>query len=82
MPIVLDLDARDWAGSRFVRSRLWEVSQAVGLLNQPRRQLYHRAWLQTIDTRAALARTPVLSALSPSRGWVPDFLVPPPTAHR
>jgi DNA-binding transcriptional ArsR family regulator len=45
----------------------------------PRGQYHHRAWLETIDVAAARARLPVLTALNPSAGVVPDFLAPPPS---
>jgi DNA-binding transcriptional ArsR family regulator len=38
-------------------------------------------WLETIDITAARSRLPVLTALNPSSGVVPDFLAPPPTTE-
>jgi DNA-binding transcriptional ArsR family regulator len=76
---LLELTAADWAHTTFVRSTVWEASQAARTLTSRRRQLPHRAWLDSVDTDAARRRLPVLLALHPDRGWVPDFLVPPPT---
>ena len=76
--MTLTLGADDWARTRFVHSRLWETAQAVRTLTRPRRQLHHRAWVDTVGSRDAVARLPVLAALNPAVGWVPDFLAPPP----
>ena len=75
---VLTLGAGDWARCRFVRSVLFETNQAVRALMLPRRQQHQRTWLNTIDRAGARARLPVLGALSPPHGWIPDFLAPPP----
>lgn len=76
---VLALGAQDWARSRFVRSLLWETSQAARTLIDARQQLHHQPWLARIDRAAARRHLLVLTALNPRSGWVPDFLAPPPT---
>lgn len=76
---VLTLSAQDWARSRFVRSLLWETTQAARTLIDPRQQVHHQQWLARIDRAAARRHLPVLAALNPRSGWVPDFLAPPPT---
>lgn len=76
--MVLRLGADDWARSRFVRSLLFETAQAVRAVIHPRKQVHQRAWLDTIDQEAARARLPLLRAVNPTSGWVPDFLAPPP----
>lgn len=75
---VIALHAEDWAKTRFVRSLLWEASQAVRTLLHPRQQLHHHTWLNTVDQAGARARLPVLLALNPAVGWVPDFTAPAP----
>jgi DNA-binding transcriptional ArsR family regulator len=77
---VLTLGPNDWARSRFVRSLLFETAQAVRVLAHPRQQVHQRAWLNVIDQDDARAHLPVLAALNPTAGWVPDFLAPPPRA--
>ena len=74
----------DLARIRFTRSLLWETVQAVRTLIHPRQQLFHRVWLDTVNHDDACAHLPALLALSPTTGWVPDFLAPPPqtTNHR
>src|SRR4051794_2364058 len=76
--LVLALGADDWARSRFVRSLLFETAQAVRVLLVPRKQVHHRTWLDTLDPAAVRAQLPILRALNPPVGWVPDFLAPPP----
>jgi DNA-binding transcriptional ArsR family regulator len=80
VPTLLRFGARDWARCRFVRSLLWEVEHAARTLIDARQQQYHRTWLNTIDRDEALRRLPVLLALNPHNGWVPDFLTPPAEA--
>jgi DNA-binding transcriptional ArsR family regulator len=76
--LVLVLGADDWARSRFVRSLLFEVTQAVRALMHPRQQVHQRAWLDALDQVSARNQLPILAALNPPAGWVPDFLAPPP----
>jgi DNA-binding transcriptional ArsR family regulator len=80
MPTVLRFGARDWARCRFVRSLLWETEHAARTLIDARQQRYHRTWLNTIDQHEAVRRLPLLLALNPIEGWVPDFLTPPAEA--
>ncbi len=75
---LLRLGPDDWARSRFVRSTLFEVAQAVRVLFNARTQHYQQPWLDTIDQGQARARLPVLQAINPDRGWIPDFIAPPP----
>ena len=72
------LHGHDLARTRFVRSLLFETLQATGVLVHAEKQLHHRYWLQSVDPAAARARLPLLLALYPRIGWVPDFLAPPP----
>lgn len=74
----INVSAEDWARTKFVRSLLWETMQAVRTIVHPRQQLHHRSWLDTVDVGLARRRLPVLLALNPRAGWIPDFLAPPP----
>jgi DNA-binding transcriptional ArsR family regulator len=74
---VIAMTPDDWARSRFVRSLLFETGQATRALMHPGRQVHHRPWLDAIDQDAVRARLPVLAALNPVSGWVPDFIAPP-----
>lgn len=75
---VLHVVAEDWTNTRFVRSRLWETGQALRVLLDPKTQQLHRAWLAGLDAPLLLSRLPILVALNPASGFVPDFLVPAP----
>jgi hypothetical protein len=79
---VLTFTTADALRCRFVRSLLWETLHAVRTLVDPPQQRFHASWLATIDPCAARKDLPVLLALNPRRGWVPDFLAPPPRAAR
>jgi DNA-binding transcriptional ArsR family regulator len=83
--IVLRLSGDDWANSRFVTSPLWEAFNAVRALAvdpHEHARRYHRGWLARVDRRQALTRCRHLVAVNPHRGWVPDFLTPPPAHPR
>ncbi len=80
MPTTVVLGAEDWARARFVRSRLWDTVQALRVTMFAPKQTLHRPWLVTLDLDAVARELPVLRALNPHRGWVPDFLAPPPAA--
>jgi DNA-binding transcriptional ArsR family regulator len=44
----------------------------------PGKPRHQRAWLESVDRAGARAQLPILAALNPPSGWVPDFLAPPP----
>jgi DNA-binding transcriptional ArsR family regulator len=68
----------DLLAVRFAVSPAWETQAAVQALADGRAHAYHQPWLQLARARAArLDLTPLLAALPP-RGYVPDFLTPPP----
>jgi DNA-binding transcriptional ArsR family regulator len=73
------LQARDdLLAVRFAVSPLWETQAAVQAFADERGRSYHQPWLQLVQARAArLDLTPLLAVL-PRRGYVPDFLTPPP----
>jgi DNA-binding transcriptional ArsR family regulator len=68
---------QDLGTIRFARSPTWETMGAVRLLIDPRGRLYHQAWHAAVGQAARQALEPLL-AVSPLKGWVPDFLSPPP----
>jgi DNA-binding transcriptional ArsR family regulator len=77
---VLTLRAQDWARTRFARSLLWETTQAVRTLIHSRRPVHDQRWLALLDSGTARHHLPVLTALNPTSGWIPDFLAPPPAS--
>lgn len=67
---------------RFAVSPAWETQAAVQALADERGRIYHGAWLMRVRAHAAeLDLAPLLAAL-PRRGYVPDFLAPPPHTSR
>jgi DNA-binding transcriptional ArsR family regulator len=69
---------QDLGTIRFARSPAWETMQAVRLLIDPRGRSHHRAWHAAARESAAAEDLAPLFAVNPLRGWVPDFLTPPP----
>jgi len=71
----------DLLAIRFARSPVWETHEAVRSLVDTRSALYHGPWRSTVAGRAAELRLDELYAVSAlEKGWVPDFLTPPPPA--
>jgi DNA-binding transcriptional ArsR family regulator len=68
---------QDLGTIRFARSPAWETMQAVRLLIDPRGRSYHQPWHATARHAPNDELAP-LFAVSPLKGWVPDFLSPPP----
>jgi DNA-binding transcriptional ArsR family regulator len=63
---------------RFGCSALWETVLAVRTLVDPVQRPYHLRWLAGVDVGRTRAELPCLDALTPTRGWTPGFLTPPP----
>ncbi|SRR6266536_2480665 len=63
---------------RFAWSPAWETQAAIRTLDERRARRHHAPWQRLVRDRIArLDLTPLL-AVQPLRGYVPDFLVPPP----
>ena len=72
----------DLLSVRFAVSPVWETQAAVQALADERGRTYHQSWLTLVRPQAArLDLAPLLAAL-PRRGYVPDFLTPPPRTSR
>lgn len=72
----------DLLAVRFAVSPLWETQAAVQAFADERGHSYHEPWLLLVQARAVrLDLTPLLAVL-PRRGYVPDFLTPPPLTSR
>lgn len=76
--ITLRFGPEDVLRCRFARSPLWETMAAVRTLADERQRRHHAAWLEEIGPDAARPELALLSSLLPTRGYVPDFLTPPP----
>ena len=78
MTLLMMRGAEDLLGVRFAWSPLWETMHAVRTFNDPRARPYHQGWHQLVADRAARIDLEPLIAVQPLRGFVPDFLTPPP----
>lgn len=67
---------------RFAVSPVWETQAAVQAFADERARYYHLPWLQLVQARAGLPDLAALQAVLPRRGYVPDFLIPPPQTDR
>src|SRR5712692_5017146 len=67
---------------RFAVSPVWETQAAVQALADERGRSYHEPWLLVVRARAARLDLAPLLAVLPRRGYVPDFLTPPPRTSR
>jgi DNA-binding transcriptional ArsR family regulator len=69
----------DLARTRFAISPMFELVGALRMLRDPGRTPIHLPWIRTaLPIAYELGLEPWL-ALMPSRGYIPDFLSPPPT---
>jgi len=78
--LTLDFTTDDLARTRFAISPIWEVIAGLGLLRTPDRAGPHLPWVQEalpltreVDVKTALA-------LLPAKGYLPDFVTPPPSS--
>ena len=76
--LVLSFGRDDPARVRFVTSPLWETMAALRVLLEPQRHGYHLPWLDSVRPGLDHLELWPLLALSPRRGWTPDFLSPAP----
>lgn len=80
--IHLRFSSTDMSRVRFAVSPLWETMHAVRCLIDPVQSAYHLPWLD--EVRPALPELDVapLTALTPLRGYNPDFTTPAPDRPR
>jgi DNA-binding transcriptional ArsR family regulator len=78
--VVFEFDAEDLARTRFAISPMGELCTSLGMLRDAELAAGHIPWVRealpaarALDLRAALA-------LLPPRGYVPDFMTPPPSS--
>src|SRR5205809_824107 len=67
---------------RFAYSPVWETQAAVQAFADERARAYHEPWPRIVTARAAWLDLAPLVAVLPPRGYVPDFLTPPPSTPR
>jgi DNA-binding transcriptional ArsR family regulator len=78
MTFTVRLDAADAGRVRFATSPIWETVNAARTLVDRRSAAYHSRWLERARPRAAELPLEPLFAVHPPRGYVPDFMSPPP----
>ncbi len=78
MATTLRFTALDLLRCRFAVSPLWEALAAVRALREDRGR--HAPWLAGLDVPALRRTFALLLLLQPRKGYVPDFLTPPPTS--
>jgi DNA-binding transcriptional ArsR family regulator len=72
----------DLLAVRFACSPVWETQAAVQTFADERGRAYHRPWHLLVAERVARVDLAPLLAVLPIRGYVPDFLAPPPRSAR
>jgi hypothetical protein len=72
----------DLLAVRFAVSPVWETQAAVQAFADERGRSYHQPWLQLVQGRAGRLDLAPLLAVLPRRGYLPDFLTPPPRTAR
>jgi DNA-binding transcriptional ArsR family regulator len=72
----------DLLAVRFAVSPVWETQAAVQAFADERGRSYHEPWLLLVRPIAARLDLAPLLAVLPRRGYVPDFLTPPPQTPR
>jgi len=73
----LEFGPADLLRCRFAVSPLWETAAAVRCLLYPDARTAQLPWIRAQPPASSL-RLGALSAMLPERGYVPDFLTPPP----
>lgn len=68
----------DLLAVRFACSPAWETLAAVRTFVDERSRAYHEPWHRLVQERRAQLDLGALLATQPLRGFVPDFLTPPP----
>lgn len=78
MPVEWRFTPDDVARLRFAFSPMWELVASLRVLRAPGRHSLHLPWLRAVRPRLREVDLTDLFALVPVRGYVPDFLTPPP----
>jgi DNA-binding transcriptional ArsR family regulator len=76
--VVYEFGVEDLARTRFAISPLFELTQSLRTMVEPARLAYHEPWVDHI--RGKLGGIDLIPAIKliPHRGYVPDFIAPPP----
>jgi DNA-binding transcriptional ArsR family regulator len=69
----------DLANTRFAISPMWELDRSLVVLRDPSHAALHVPWLRSLSGRLDGVGLERAVALTPPRGYSPDFLTPPPS---
>ena len=69
----------DLARTRFAISPMWELVRSLVALRDPSHAALHVSWLRSVSGRLDGLELERAVALTPPRGFTPDFLTPPPS---
>jgi DNA-binding transcriptional ArsR family regulator len=77
--VVFSFSVEDMARTRFAVSPMWELAGSLGTLRDPGRSATHVRWVRGLRGRLSDLDLAAALRLTPARGYVPDFLTPPPS---
>ncbi|HEV8563605.1 MAG TPA: DUF5937 family protein [Actinomycetota bacterium] len=72
------MSAEDLAETRFAFSPIWELVLSLRSLQDPAKHALHIPWVGRTREATSDLDLSLLLALIPSRGYMPDFITPPP----
>ena len=78
--ITFRFDVEDLARTRFAISPLWETAAAIRALRSPEVAALHLPWVKKIRPQLKGMDLTLPLALLPRKGYIADFLTPPPTS--
>jgi Family of unknown function (DUF5937)/Crp-like helix-turn-helix domain len=78
--VTFTFTVEDLARTRFAISPMWELVSGIGLLRDPSLASIHLPWVEEVRAAAHEVDTTTLLTLIPPRGYMPDFLTPPPSS--
>jgi hypothetical protein len=71
-------EVEDLASTRFAISPMWELERSLVALRDPSHAALHLPWLRSLSGRLDGLALDRAVALTPPRGYGPDFITPPP----
>ena len=78
--ITFTFTVEDLARTRFAISPMWELVSGIALLRDPSLASLHLPWVEEVRAAARDVDSIALLSLTRPRGYMPDFLTPPPSS--
>lgn len=78
--ITFTFTVEDLARTRFAISPMWELVSGIALLRDPALASLHLPWVEEVRAAARDVDSMALLSLTRPRGYMPDFLTPPPSS--